>query len=310
VVVFFNPASQKRTWQLGEAARALLQHRDGKTPVGLVENAYRLGQRIEVIQLDELESTRVSMFTTIVVGNSRTLATPQGMITQRARAGESSGCAGRSRAAATSTPQPDPILAESLAIVESKLGAQPPDPAERAVVKRMVHATADFDFARDVLIGPGAIAAAVEAFRAARPIVTDVEMLRAGIRRDLTVPLGVRVVCGLAGVDADVLAGADGLTRSAIGLRRAAARVGDGAVVAIGNAPTALVEALRLVEEDHWRPACVVGIPVGFVGVEEAKGRLAGQNVVPFLTSLGPKGGTAVTAAAVNALLALAGEGP
>jgi precorrin-3B C17-methyltransferase len=309
VVVFFNPASQKRTWQLGEAARALLQYRDGKTPVGLVENAYRLGQRIEVIRLDELESTRVSMFTIVVVGNSRTLATPHGMITPRARARDATGCAGSSRAAATSTPHPDPILAESLAIVECKLGAHPADPAERAIVKRMIHATADFDFARDLRIGPGAIAAAVEAFRAARPIVTDVEMLRAGIRRDLAVPLGVRVMCGLAESGAHVLTGTEGLTRSAIGLRRTAARAGDGAVVAIGNAPTALVEALRLMEEEHWRPACVVGIPVGFVGVEEAKRRLASQSVVPYLTSLGPKGGTAVTAAAVNALLVLAGEG-
>ena len=132
-------------------------------------------------------------------------------------------------------------------------------------------------------------------------------MLRAGIRGDLAGPLGVATVCGLSAIDGDAPALSSGLTRSAAGMRRAAEQVGDGAVVAVGNAPTALMEALRMIEERGWRPACIVGIPVGFVGVEEAKGRLMGQDRVPFVTSLGRKGGTAVTAAAVNALLELAG---
>ena len=78
--------------------------------------------------------------------------------------------------------------------------------------------------------------------------------------------------------------------------------------MAVGNAPTALDEAVRLIEREGWRPACVVGIPVGFVGVVEAKLRLVGQGLVPYVTSLGRKGGTAVTAAAVNALLEMAGR--
>ena len=97
------------------------------------------------------------------------------------------------------------------------------------------------------------------------------------------------------------------MTRSAAGIRLSARHVGDGAVVAIGNAPTALMEAIRLVEDEGWRPACIVGIPVGFVGVEESKTRLVEQKHAPYLTSLGRKGGTAVTAAAINALLSLAG---
>jgi precorrin-8X/cobalt-precorrin-8 methylmutase len=90
---------------------------------------------------------------------------------------------------------------------------------------------------------------------------------------------------------------------------RLAERAGDGAFVAIGNAPTVLIEALRLVEREGWRPACKVGIPVGFVGVEESKRQLLAQSAVPYLTSLGRKGGTAVTAA-INALMELAREGP
>ncbi|MBX6314918.1 MAG: precorrin-8X methylmutase, partial [Isosphaeraceae bacterium] len=196
------------------------------------------------------------------------------------------------------------IMAESLAIIDRELGPEPSDPAERAVVRRMIHASADFDFARAVRFGPGAIAAALRALRSGATIVTDVGMLRAGISTAMAGPLGVRVVCGL-----DLVEGAipPDLTRTAAGVRRAAAELGDGIMLAVGNAPTALIEAIRLVEQEGWRPACLVGIPVGFVGVEESKQRLAEQRHVPFLTSLGRKGGTAVTAAAINALLELAG---
>ncbi|HMB06999.1 MAG TPA: precorrin-8X methylmutase, partial [Isosphaeraceae bacterium] len=148
----------------------------------------------------------------------------------------------------------------------------------------------------------------VEALRNGAAVLTDVEMLRAGVRRDLADPLGIAAACALDEPETAELAASAWLTRSAAGLRRGAARVGDGAVVAIGNAPTALDETIRLVEHEGWRPACVIGMPVGFVGVEEAKHRLVAQDRVPYLTSLGRKGGTAVTAAAVNALLELAGE--
>jgi precorrin-8X/cobalt-precorrin-8 methylmutase len=206
-------------------------------------------------------------------------------------------------------PRSESIMAESLAIIDRELGPRPNDPSERAVVRRMIHASADFDFASAVRFASGAIAAAVGALRRGAPVVTDVEMLRAGIRRDLAGPLGVVSVCGLDEPATAELAGSAGLTRSAAGIRRAAQRVGDGAVVAVGNAPTALDEVLRLVEHDGWRPACLIGVPVGFVGVEEAKDRLTRQDRVPYITSLGRKGGTAVTAAAVNALLDLAGGG-
>ena len=299
VLAFYNPKSRARDWQLAAVAEILLRHRDPGTPVGLVENAYRPGERVEIVRLDRLAEAEVSMFTTVIVGSSRTFVKRGRMVTPRIYA---------AKAGARPEPPPprnatgDRIMAESLAMIDREMGPEPRDPAERAIVRRMIHASADFDFALNARFGPGAVAAAVAAFRAGSPVVTDVEMLRTGIRRDLAGPLGVAAVCGLGE------SGAEGLTRSAAGLRRAASRVGDGAVVAIGNAPTAVDEALRLVEQDGWRPACIVGIPVGFVGVEEAKRRLAGQGAVPYLTSLGRKGGTAVTAAAVNALLELAGE--
>jgi precorrin-3B C17-methyltransferase len=323
-LVVYNPGSRTRTWQLAALAEVLLRHRDPRTPVGLVENAYRPGERVEVVRLADLASAKVSMFTTVVIGSSRTFLSRGRMVTPRIHEAKT----------AEATPSPDPpgpsateevsglerspaerprhspgdaIMAESLAIIERELGPSPGDPAERAVVRRMIHASADFDYAGRARFGRGAIASAVAAFRAGAPVVADVEMLRAGIRGDLAGPLGVATVCGLSAIDGDAPALSSGLTRSAAGMRRAAEQVGDGAVVAVGNAPTALMEALRMIEERGWRPACIVGIPVGFVGVEEAKGRLMGQDRVPFVTSLGRKGGTAVTAAAVNALLELAG---
>ncbi len=310
-LVFYNPRSRSRTWQLPAVAEILSRHRSAATPVGLVENAYRPGERVEVIRLDALAEANVSMFTTVIIGSSRTFTANGRMVTPRIYAAKTASDPGPSSQGENEIGTParspgDRIMAESLAIIDRELGPFPADPAERAVVRRMIHASADFDYVKTVRFAPGAIGATVAALRQGRPIVTDVEMLRAGLRRDRTGPLGVETVCGL-GDDATVgLAEAESLTRSAAGLRIAAERVGDGPIVAIGNAPTALVEALRLVESDGWRPACIVGIPVGFVGVEESKRLLIEQDRVPYVTSLGRKGGTAVTAAAINALLELA----
>ena len=303
VLALYNPASRSRNWQLSAVARLVLRHRSPEAPVGLVENAYRPAERVEIIRLDELAERNVSMFTTVIVGSARTFVSRGKMITPRIYAAKS---APAPRSLDIAAPGPR-IMAESLAIIDRELGPGPVEPDERAVVRRMIHATADFEFAANARFSSGAIAAAVSAFRQGAPVLTDVEMLRAGVRRDLTEPLGIAAFCALDEPETAELAASSGLTRSAAGLRRAASRLGDGTVVAIGNAPTALEEAVRLIERDGWRPACVVGIPVGFVGVEEAKARLTEQDRVPYLTSLGRKGGTAVTAAAVNALLELAG---
>ncbi len=139
-------------------------------------------------------------------------------------------------------------MAESLAIIDRELGPEPADPAVRAIVRRMIHASADFDFARSLDPSAGSIEAALRALRNGASIVTDVEMLRAGIRRDACIRLGIEVLCGLADPETDALAASEVLTRSAAGLRRIARQAGDGVVVAIGNAPTALDETIRLID--------------------------------------------------------------
>ncbi len=199
------------------------------------------------------------------------------------------------------------ILEQSFAIIDRELAPlrlELPSWA-LAVVRRMIHATADFDFARSLRYHQRFEEALFAALKAGIPIVTDVEMVRIGIQAELERANGPAVHCFLNDPDAAALTEVERLTRSAAGMRVAARRI-DRPILVIGNAPTALDEALRLVEVEAWRPAAIVAIPVGFVGVEEAKARLIKQGHVPYLTCTGRKGGSAVTAAAVNALIELA----
>ncbi len=199
------------------------------------------------------------------------------------------------------------ILEESFAIIERELGLHALPPWAFAVARRMIHASADFEFARTLRYSDDFEAAARAAFRDRVPVVTDTEMVLLGIRTALAGVPGLTLACHLNDPEALALATSAGLTRSAAGIRVAARRYAT-PVLAVGNAPTALDEALRLAAEEDWRPAAVVGMPVGFVGVVEAKGRLQAQSMVPYLTCAGRKGGSAVTAAAVNALADLCGE--
>lgn len=197
------------------------------------------------------------------------------------------------------------ILEESFARIDrelKELGQPDLPPWALAVARRMIHATADFDFARTLRYHQRFESAVGEALRSGRPIVTDVEMVRIGIQSELARANGPQVFCFLNDAAAFELAEKEMLTRSAAGMRLAARRL-DRPLVVIGNAPSALDETLRLMAESVWQPPAIVAIPVGFVGVEEAKTRLVRQERVPYLTCLGRKGGSAVTAAAVNALI-------
>ncbi len=196
------------------------------------------------------------------------------------------------------------ILEQSFALIDRELAPLRLDlpPWALAVVRRMIHATADFDFARSLRYHQKFEEAVLAALKTRIPIVTDVEMVRIGIQSELARANGPSVHCFLNDPEAVALAEARGLTRSAAGIRVAAKRI-ERPILVIGNAPTALDEALRLVVENAWQPAAIVAIPVGFVGVEEAKARLIEQERVPYLTCIGRKGGSAVTAAAMNALI-------
>ena len=202
--------------------------------------------------------------------------------------------------------RPDDILAESFRIIEAEVGPHSFDAQEWPVARRMIHASGDLGLVRDVAFSRGAVAAGVAALRKGTPIVTDVRMVAAGIHRPSLEALGVGLYCFIDDPDVRELAAAMGTTRSWCAMEKAIALVGE-AVYVVGNAPTALLGLCAGVRQDRVRPRLVVAMPVGFVSVAESKEEALALGV-PVLTVRGRKGGSAVAAAAVNALLLLARE--
>jgi len=192
------------------------------------------------------------------------------------------------------------IYARSFAIIRSEadLARFTPDEAEVAV--RMIHASGMVELAPHVVFGPGLVAAARAALAAGAPILCDAEMVAHGITR-ARLPARNEVVCTLHDPRVADLASRLGTTRSAAALDLWGDRLA-GSVVAIGNAPTALFRLLEMLRDGAPRPAAIVGIPVGFVGAAESKDALIAESPAPFVTVRGRLGGSAVTAAAVNAL--------
>jgi precorrin-8X/cobalt-precorrin-8 methylmutase len=179
-----------------------------------------------------------------------------------------------------------PIEQESYAVLRARADLSGLPPLTRAVVERVVHASADLGYVDDLVCDEAALAAGLEALRAGAPVVADVGMVAAGITSR-------EVVCRVREARASA-----GLTRSAAAARLAYDEVGPGAVWVVGCAPTALVELIAL----DARPALVVGLPVGFIGATESKAALRDSGL-PAVSNRSEKGGSAVAAAAVNALL-------
>lgn len=184
-----------------------------------------------------------------------------------------------------------PIEAESYRRMRAVLDLSHLPPWSRAVTERIIHASADLAYHGDLVLEEEALAAGAAALAAGRPLVADVRMVAAGIT-------ATEVRCGLAEPAAVALAERTGMTRSAAGLRSAALAAGPGAVYVIGCAPTALFALL----EADVDPALVIGLPVGFVDAAESKAALR-ETGLPALSNRSPKGGSAVAAAAANALL-------
>lgn len=184
-----------------------------------------------------------------------------------------------------------PIEEESFRILNERVDLSRWQPGARDVVARIIHASADVEYAETTVIGSHAVVHGIEAIKAGRPVITDVEMVGAGIS-------GIQTECYLA--DA---VGTDELTRSAAAMRIAAEHHPHGAVFVIGCAPTALFELLKLADEGAVHPTLVVGMPVGFVGAAESKEALRAHRLSHVaISNIGEKGGSAVAAAAVNAL--------
>ena len=212
------------------------------------------------------------------------------------------------------TPQhhlPADIERTSISIITrelDELGLTPP-PETAAVVKRVIHTTADFDYAKNLRFTPGAVQAAVRALQRGAVIVTDTNMALAGISRPGLAKLGCEAVCYMADPAVAEAAKQAGTTRAVAAMHRAA-REHPGAILAVGNAPTALLAIAEEIEAG-LRPALVIGVPVGFVNVVESKETLFAvceQHGVPALAAMGRKGGSNVAAAICNALVYSAAE--
>lgn len=197
---------------------------------------------------------------------------------------------------------------DSFAVIDREVGPHTYTPDQWPIVRRMIHANADFDFNGLTDFHPQAVNAGVAAILSRRArVVADVEMICVGLSAPRLGHFGMTTHQFIS--DADVIdsARAEGTTRAVQAMRKAH-RLGllDGAVVGIGNAPTALIELVRLIREEGARPALVVGMPVGFVSAAESKDLMAHSTATPWVVIRGRKGGSTLVVAAIHALLGLA----
>lgn len=197
---------------------------------------------------------------------------------------------------------PSEIERESMAIIERNVPALLELPAgERAIVKRIVHTTGDFNIAPQVRIHPLAVETGLTALISSCTIFTDVNMVLAGLNRKKMAELNVNAACRIGDPEVVDRANRTGETRARAAMLFAAPLEGD--IVVIGNAPTALFTLCEMIEAGIANPALVVGTPVGFVGALESKELLVAMNKVPYVSVMGTRGGSTIAASVINALL-------
>ena len=196
---------------------------------------------------------------------------------------------------------PAEIEKRSFEIITAELGDRMFPAGVSEVVKRVIHTTADFDYADNLCFSENGIERAKEALASGATIVTDTNMALSGISKGTLAQLGGRALCLMADADVAREAKARGVTRATVSMEHAAGLSGP-LIFAIGNAPTALIRLHELISEGAVQPALVIGVPVGFVNVVEAKELFLGGDT-PYIIARGRKGGSNVAAAIVNALL-------
>ncbi len=199
------------------------------------------------------------------------------------------------------TIKPMDIEKRSFAIITELLGDRTLDPENEPVIKRVIHTTADFDYADNLCFSEHAVARGIEALRGGCDTVTDTQMARSGINKTILGRLGGEVHCFMSDPDVAEEARARGITRAVVSMERAA-KLEKPCIFAIGNAPTALLALHDLIAAGTVKPALVVGVPVGFVNVVESKERIMTAGV-PYIVARGRKGGSNVAAAICNAML-------
>ena len=197
--------------------------------------------------------------------------------------------------------KPMDIEKRSFEIITELLGERKLDPENELVIKRVIHTSADFDYADNLVFSEHAVQKGIEALRGGCDIVTDTQMAKAGINKTILGKLGGEVHCFMSDPDVAAEAKERGITRAIVSMERAG-KLQKSCIFAIGNAPTALVSLHEQIEAGTLHPALVIGVPVGFVNVVESK-ELIINSAVPHIVARGRKGGSNVAAAICNALL-------
>ena len=199
------------------------------------------------------------------------------------------------------TVRPMDIEARSFAILTELLGDTPLNPENELVIKRVIHTTADFDYAQNLCFSEHAVSRGIEALREGCDIVTDTQMAKAGINKTVLGKLGGQVRCFMSDPDVAEEAERRGVTRAVVSMERAAV-LEKPCIFAIGNAPTALISLYKLIRAGKLHPALIIGMPVGFVNVVESKEQIMTVGS-PYIVARGRKGGSNVAAAICNAML-------
>lgn len=197
---------------------------------------------------------------------------------------------------------PSEIEKRSFEIITEELGSRKLPPEYEAVIKRVIHTTADFDYVDNLVFSEGVIDIALEALRLGAVIVTDTNMVQSGINKKSLSGLGGEVFCFMADEDVAEKSKKEGTTRAAASMDKAAA-LGKDCIFAIGNAPTALVRLYELIEEGKITPKLIIAVPVGFVNVVPSKEMILSLKDTPYIVNKGRKGGSNVAAAICNALI-------
>ncbi len=196
----------------------------------------------------------------------------------------------------------------SMQMIEDEIGTHQYNEKEWPIVRRVIHSTADFDFAgkNKIIFHKDAIESAMNALRNGCSIIVDVNGVIGGLNKQNPKDFGNNIVCNISNPEIMELAKKEGKTRSQVSMRAAISDI-DGGVVAIGNAPTALMEIIQMVKEGIVKPALIIGIPVGFINAAESKEELS-KLEAPFITNIGRKGGSSSASAIINVIFKLIRE--
>ena len=199
---------------------------------------------------------------------------------------------------------PEQIEEKSFQLIEERVSSHSFNREEWTIVRRMIHATVDFDLVHDTTFHPEAISKGIAALKKGAPIITDTKMVKAGISLKRLRKYKTKILCAISQPEVIKEARLSGRTRASVAMQKMSSFM-DGSIVAIGNAPTALFEVLELVEKKSRMPSLIIGVPVGSVGARESKEMLI-KKEIPYITVRGEKGGSPLAVSIINGLAVLA----